>query len=71
VYLLYVCSRVAQGLVSAAWGGLFHASLGGSSFNIIGPTGALSGILSSNAVRYGPEILPFLAILSGVHLFSL
>jgi hypothetical protein len=42
-----------------------HASLGGSSFNIIGPTGALSGILSANAVRYGPEILPFLSILSG------
>lgn len=59
------CSQAAQGLVSAAWGGLVHSSLAGSSFNILGPTGALSGVLSANAVRYGPEILPFLAVLSG------
>jgi hypothetical protein len=53
-------------MVTAVWGGLVASMLGGSEFNIVGPTGALSGILSLYAVRYGAEILPFLCLLSGM-----
>lgn len=52
-------------MITAVWAGFIHACLGGSEYNIVGPTGALSGILSLYAVRYGPEILPFLCLLSG------
>jgi SulP family sulfate permease len=30
------------------------------------PAGALTGILSKNSIRYGVEVLPLLAIISGV-----
>jgi hypothetical protein len=35
-----------QGIATAFWGGLIAALFGGSQFNIVGPTGALSGLLS-------------------------
>ena len=69
IFLTFIQSHIhilAQGLVSAAWGGLLHACIAGSSFNIVGPTGALSGILSAYSVHYGHEILPFLSILTGI-----
>ena len=58
-----------QGIVTAVWAGLSSAVLGGSHYNIVGPTGALSGILSSFSVRYGPSVQPLLAMLSGVFCF--
>ena len=55
-----------MGIITAVWAGLAAAILGGSSFNIVGPTGALSGILAAYALSHGVETLPLLAILSGV-----
>ena len=55
-----------QGIITALWAGLIGALLGGSYFNIIGPTGALSGILISFAIVHGSSSLPVIAILAGV-----
>ena len=41
------------------------AFVGGSHYNIVGPTGALSGILMEYSVMYGPDIQPILAIIAG------
>jgi len=55
-----------MGVVTAVWAGLFASFIGGSNFNIVGPTGALSGILIVLAIKYGVGVLPLLAILAGV-----
>lgn len=58
-----------QGVITAIWAGLISSLFGGSNYNIIGPTGALSGLLSSYAILHGTGILPTLAILSGILIF--
>ena len=58
-----------MGIITSIWGGLFSASFGGSHFNIVGPTGALSGILSKYSIVYGVSILPFLAMIAGIGSF--
>ena len=58
-----------QGIITALWAGLIGAFLGGSPFNIIGPTGALSGILISFAITNGSFALPIIAILAGIIIF--
>ncbi len=55
-----------QGIITAFWAGLLGAYFGGSNYNIIGPTGALSGILLGYAIIYGHNSLPLVAIISGV-----
>lgn len=55
-----------QGIITAFWAGLIGAFLGGSPFNIIGPTGALSGILISFAITNGSFALPIIAIVAGI-----
>lgn len=54
------------GIITAIWAGLIAGLVGGSQFNIIGPAGALSGILALYAAQYGPGILPFLALGAGL-----
>jgi SulP family sulfate permease len=54
------------GIITAIWAGLVASLLGGSNFNIIGPTGALSGVLATYAIAHGAESLPLLAITSGL-----
>lgn len=54
------------GIITAIWAGLFAALFGGSRFNIVGPTGALSGILATYAFLHGAESLAFLALIAGV-----
>ena len=54
-----------QGIITAVWAGSASAIFGGSHYNIVGPTGALSGILSYYSVTYGSAIQPILAILTG------
>lgn len=56
----------AMGCVTVIWAGTVCAFLGGSHYNIVGPTGALSGLLSIASVQYGQDCLPLLAIISGV-----
>ncbi len=54
-----------QGIITAFWAGLIGAILGGGHYNIVGPTGALSGILISASLTYGYSILPVIALISG------
>jgi len=58
-----------MGLITAVWAGAIAAIFGGSHFNVVGPTGALTGILAAFAIQNGVEILPMLAIVSGLVVF--
>ena len=57
------------GIITAMWSGLIASLFGGSNYNIIGPTGALAGLLFLYANTFGPECLPILAMLSGALVF--
>lgn len=59
-------STPIMGIITAFWAGLIASMLGGSNYNIVGPTGALSGILAMFAITYGVASLPALAIMSGI-----
>lgn len=59
-------STPTAGIITAIWAGIIAAFFGGSLFNIVGPTGALSGILASYALLHGSGALPMLAIAGGV-----
>ena len=54
------------GLVTAVWAGLLAGIFASSNYNIIGPAGALTGVLALFAFEEGPELLPSLAIVSGI-----
>lgn len=54
------------GILTAIWAGLIAALFGGSHYNVVGPTGALSGLLAAQALVSGPGCLSTLAILSGI-----
>lgn len=54
------------GIITAIWAGLIVSIFGGSNFNIVGPTGALSGILATYAIVNGAGSLPTLTILTGI-----
>lgn len=54
------------GIITAIWAGLIAAIFGGSNFNIVGPTGALSGIIATYVILYGIGGLPVLSIIVGV-----
>jgi len=55
-----------MGVITAIWAGIFAAVFGGSHYNIVGPTGALSGLLAIYAFQYGVGVLPILALLTGL-----
>lgn len=55
-----------MGVITAIWAGLVAALFGGSNYNVVGPTGALSGLLATYALIHGAASLPLLAILSGI-----
>ena len=59
-------STPIMGIITAFWAGLIASILGGSNYNIVGPTGALSGILAMFAITYGVVSLPALAIMTGL-----
>lgn len=52
------------GLATAIWGGLTFGVFASSPYNIIGPAGALSGMLNSYSVLWGPDILPWISLFS-------
>lgn len=54
------------GIITAIWAGLIASLFGGSNYNIIGPTGALSGILATYALNHGAQALPALALITGI-----
>ena len=55
-----------MGIITAIWAGLMAAIFGGSNYNIVGPTGALSGLLAAYALTQGVSMLPMLAIVAGL-----
>ncbi len=55
-----------MGIITAVWAGLAATAFGGSKFNIVGPTGALSGVLAAYAITHGMETLPMLAVATGI-----
>ena len=57
------------GIITAIWAGIVASIFGGSNYNIIGPTGALSGILATYAISCGEGALSTLAILAGIFIF--
>lgn len=59
-------STPTAGIITAIWAGLIASLFGGSNYNIIGPTGALSGILAAYALTNGANTLPMLTIVAGV-----
>jgi SulP family sulfate permease len=58
------------GIITAVWAGLMAALFGGSNYNVVGPTGALSGLLAVYAASNGADALPMLAIVSGVMILA-
>lgn len=54
------------GILSAFWGGVVAALFAGSAYNVIGPTGALSGLVLSFALSQGVAALPMLSIVVGL-----
>jgi SulP family sulfate permease len=56
----------SMGCITMIWAGLICAVIGGSHFNIVGPTVALSGLISSASVQYGEGVLPLLAMMTGI-----
>ncbi len=56
----------AMGIITAIWAGLLAALFGGSNYNIVGPAGALSAALAAFSITHGMELLPSLAIVTGL-----
>ncbi len=59
-------STPLAGIITAIWAGLVASIFGGSEFNIIGPTGALSGVIATYAIMHGMNGLAMLSIVTGV-----
>jgi SulP family sulfate permease len=57
------------GIITAIWAGLFASFFGGSNYNVIGPTGALSGLLASYTLVYGIQLMPTITVLTGIFIF--
>ncbi len=55
-----------QGILTAVWAGLVYSFFAGSKYNVVGPAGALSGILALFAFAHGFEALPSLAVITGL-----
>src|SRR5262245_27378197 len=64
-------STPAAGLVTAIVAGLVIAGFGGSSYQISGPTGAMSAILIGLSIRYGMGGVWVAGLLAGVALIAL
>jgi len=53
-----------RGIASAVFGGLCAGIFGSSNYNIVGPAGALSGMLMSYTVKWGDDVLPWISLIS-------
>ncbi len=63
-------SSPTAGIITAIWAGLIASFFGGSNFNIVGPTGALSGIVATYGFMYGMNALSFLTIMTGIFIIA-
>jgi SulP family sulfate permease len=59
-----------QGILTAVWAGLVYSFFAGSRYNVVGPAGALTGILALFAFSHGFEALPSLAVVTGLFIFG-
>jgi len=55
-----------RGIACAIFGGLCAGIFGSSDYNIVGPAGALSGMLTSYVIQWGEDCLPWISIMSSV-----
>ena len=59
-----------MGVATAFWGGICAGLFGSSDHNIVGPAGALSGMLTTYTIQYnGIGVLPYLSLLSACMIF--
>lgn len=56
----------AAGIITAVVAGIIGAAFGSSRYNIIGPTGALSGVTAAFALTQGAGLLPLMTVLAGL-----
>ncbi|MGE0009347.1 MAG: SulP family inorganic anion transporter [Candidatus Babeliales bacterium] len=56
----------AIGMITGIWASIVGALFGGSNYNIIGMTGALTGIIASYGIMYGPEMIPSLTLVAAL-----
>ena len=63
-------STPAAGIITGVWAGLVGSLAGGSSFNVTGATGALVGILTTYALKFGAGCLPVLCLTSSLLTFA-
>jgi SulP family sulfate permease len=65
---LAVASGVSPivGIMTGILAGMIAAFFGGSNFSIVGPTGALSGLIASYALQNGSHAVPALAVITGL-----
>jgi len=54
------------GIITAIWASFVAALFGGSNFNIVGPTGALSGVVATYVILHGISGLQTVTIISGL-----
>eukprot|EP00930_Biecheleria_cincta_P037603 TRINITY_DN25828_c0_g1_i2.p1 TRINITY_DN25828_c0_g1~~TRINITY_DN25828_c0_g1_i2.p1 ORF type:complete len:962 (-),score=151.10 TRINITY_DN25828_c0_g1_i2:79-2964(-) len=57
------------GLASAVFGGIAAGASSSSKHNVVGPAGALAGMLSMYSLTWGPGVLPWIAIFSSMIIF--
>jgi len=55
-----------RGVACAIFGGACAGIFGASDYNIVGPAGALSGMLMSYVAQWGEDVLPWISIFSSV-----
>jgi SulP family sulfate permease len=54
------------GIITGIWAGFISAAFGGSHFNVVGPTGALSGLIAAYVAMNGISSLPTLTLVVGL-----
>lgn len=57
------------GIATSIWAGLVMGVLGSSDYNIVGCSGAISGMMNSSIVKWSPEVVPYLALFSACFCF--
>lgn len=64
-------STPSAGIMSAIVSGIVMGILGGSNYNILGPTGSLTSFLQNCCLKYGMSSLPYFAMVAGAYTFLL
>ena len=59
-----------QGLLAAVWAGLFASIFSASNYNILGPAGALTGLMIVFVASIGAVYIPILTVISGLFILA-